>query len=130
MRRSGPRNLLAHMLIYTYQITLSGFGFVVANFLTMLWYTPTLDQDCPPWVYASWAIGLFLYQTFDAVDGSQARRTHQSGPLGELFDHGVDAVNTTLEVLLFSATMNLGQGWKTVLTLFACKPPRNLECST
>jgi ethanolaminephosphotransferase len=73
-------------------------------------------------VYASWAIGLFLYQTFDAVDGSQARRTRQSGPLGELFDHGVDAINTTLEVLLFSAAMNLGQGWKTVLTLFACKP--------
>ncbi|KAF3035479.1 hypothetical protein E8E12_007300 [Didymella heteroderae] len=100
-------------------ITLSGFGFVIINFLTMLWYTPTLDQDCPSWVYLSWAIGLFLYQTFDAVDGSQARRTHQSGPLGELFDHGVDAINTTLEVLLFSATMNLGQGWKTVLTLFA-----------
>lgn len=71
-------------------------------------------------MYASWAVGLFLYQTFDAVDGSQARRTRQSGPLGELFDHGVDAVNTTLEVLLFAATMNLGQGWKTVLTLFAC----------
>ncbi|CAG5177906.1 uncharacterized protein ALTATR162_LOCUS8437 [Alternaria atra] len=100
-------------------ITLSGFGFIIVNFLTLLWYTPTLDQDCPPWVYASWAIGLFLYQTFDAVDGSQARRTRQSGPLGELFDHGVDAINTTLEVLLFSATMNLGQGWKTVLTLFA-----------
>jgi ethanolaminephosphotransferase len=91
----------------------------------MLWYTPTLDQDCPPWVYASWAIGLFLYQTFDAVDGSQARRTRQSGPLGELFDHGVDAVNTTLEVLLFSAAMNLGQGWKTVLTLFACEETRS-----
>lgn len=100
-------------------ITLSGFAFVVANFITLLWYTPTLDQDCPPWVYASWAIGLFLYQTFDAVDGTQARRTRQSGPLGELFDHGVDAINTTLEVLLFSAAMNLGQGWKTVLTLFA-----------
>lgn len=103
------------------QITLTGFSFVVINFLTMLWYTPTLDQDCPPWVYLSWAIGLFLYQTFDAVDGSQARRTRQSGPLGELFDHGVDAINTTLEVLLFSAVMNLGQGWKTVLTLFACQ---------
>ncbi|KAF2109793.1 hypothetical protein BDV96DRAFT_651759 [Lophiotrema nucula] len=100
-------------------ITTLGFGFVVANFLTMLWYTPTLDQDCPTWVYASWAIGLFLYQTFDAVDGTQARRTRQSGPLGELFDHGVDAINTTLEVLLFSASMNLGQGWKTIMTLFA-----------
>jgi ethanolaminephosphotransferase len=53
-------------------ITLTGFSFVVINILTLLWYNPTLDQDCPPWVYASWALGLFLYQTFDAVDGSQA----------------------------------------------------------
>lgn len=53
-------------------ITLTGFLFVVANFLTLLWYNPTLDQDCPSWVYYSWALGLFLYQTFDAVDGTQA----------------------------------------------------------
>ncbi len=53
-------------------ITLTGFMFVIANFLTLLWYNPTLDQDCPTWVYYSWAVGLFLYQTFDAVDGSQA----------------------------------------------------------
>jgi len=99
-------------------ITLSGFSFVIVNLITLLWYNPTLDQDCPPWVYASWAVGLFLYQTFDAVDGSQARRTHQSGPLGELFDHGVDAVNTSLECLIFAASQNLGMGWKTVLTLF------------
>lgn len=66
-------------------------------------------------------MGLFLYQTFDAVDGSQARRTKQSGPLGELFDHGVDAVNTSLEVLIFAASQNLGMGWKTVMTLFACE---------
>ncbi|KAL2020225.1 hypothetical protein VTK56DRAFT_8651 [Thermocarpiscus australiensis] len=100
-------------------ITLTGFMFVVANFLTLLWYNPTLDQDCPPWVYYSWAAGLFLYQTFDAVDGTQARRTHQSGPLGELFDHGVDALNTALEVLVFAGSQNMGQGWKTVATLFA-----------
>jgi ethanolaminephosphotransferase len=53
-------------------ITLTGFGFVVINFLTLLWYNPTLDQDCPSWVYFSWALGLFLDQTFDAVDGAQA----------------------------------------------------------
>ena len=99
-------------------ITLSGFGFVIANILTMLYYTPNLDQDCPPWVYASWSIGLFFYQTFDAIDGTQARRTGQSGPLGELFDHGVDALNTSLEVLLFASAMKLGQGWRTMLVLF------------
>lgn len=46
--------------------------FVVINFITVMWYNPNLDTDCPPWVYASCAIGLFLYQTFDAVDGMQA----------------------------------------------------------
>ena len=102
-------------------ITLTGFMFVVGNFLTLLWYNPTLDQDCPTWVYYSWALGLFLYQTFDAVDGAQARRTKQSGPLGELFDHGVDALNTSLEVLIFAASQNMGMGWKTVAVLFACR---------
>ncbi|RAL10599.1 aminoalcoholphosphotransferase [Aspergillus homomorphus CBS 101889] len=99
-------------------ITLTGFFFVVVNFITILWYNPTLDQDCPPWVYASCALGLFLYQTFDGVDGIQARRTKQSGPLGELFDHSVDACNTALGVLIFCAAMNLGQSWATILTLF------------
>jgi ethanolaminephosphotransferase len=32
---------------------------------------------------------------------------------------GVDALNTTLEVLIFSATMNYGQTWLTVLIQFA-----------
>ncbi|KAK2736188.1 hypothetical protein FQN57_000862 [Myotisia sp. PD_48] len=99
-------------------ITLTGFSFVVINFLTLLWYNPTLSTDCPPWVYLSWSLGLFLYQTFDAVDGTQARRTRQSGPLGELFDHGVDACNTALEVLIFAGAVNLGQSWATVLVLF------------
>ncbi|KAL2860251.1 CDP-alcohol phosphatidyltransferase-domain-containing protein [Aspergillus pseudodeflectus] len=99
-------------------ITLTGLIFVLINFATVLYYNPTLDQDCPPWVYASCAVGLFLYQTFDGVDGIQARRTKQSGPLGELFDHSVDACNTALGVLIFAAVMNLGQSWATVLTLF------------
>lgn len=51
-----------------------------------------------------------------------SRRTRQSGPLGELFDHGVDALNTSLEVLIFAASQNLGQGWKTVMILFAGEP--------
>jgi len=55
------------------------------------------------------------------ADNLRSRRTHQSGPLGELFDHGVDAVNTSLECLIFAASQNLGMGWKTVLTLFGSK---------
>lgn len=68
-------NFVIHLFPMTMapnMITLTGFVFVIVNFLTLLWYNPTLDQDCPSWVYFSWAIGLFLYQTFDAVDGAQA----------------------------------------------------------
>ena len=58
------------------------------------------------------------------------RRTKQSGPLGELFDHGVDALNTSLEVLLFAASQNLGMGWKTVMTLFGGLLPGSLNSIT
>jgi phosphatidylglycerophosphate synthase len=34
----------------------------------------------------------FFYQTMDAIDGKQARRTNTSSPLGQLFDHGCDAI--------------------------------------
>jgi len=77
-------------------VTLTGFSFVVVNFITLLIYTPNLVDACPPWVYASWGVGLFLYQAFDAMDGKQARKLGLSGPLGECFDHGVDALNTTV----------------------------------
>jgi ethanolaminephosphotransferase len=117
-------------------ITLTGFLFVVLNFVTLLVYTPTLRDPCPPWVYLSWAVGLFLYQAFDAIDGKQARRLGLSGPLGECFDHGVDALNTTvapplplsplppnmltrqLEVILFAAATGLGQSWATLFSQF------------
>lgn len=36
----------------------------------------------------SFALGLWLYSTFDNIDGKQARRTGSSSPLGQLFDHG------------------------------------------
>lgn len=35
-----------------------------------------------------WSAGLFIYQSLDAIDGKQARRTGSSSPLGEVFDHG------------------------------------------
>jgi len=45
-------------------------------------------------MYFFTALGLFIYQSLDAIDGKQARRTKTSSPLGELFDHGCDSVST------------------------------------
>jgi len=36
---------------------------------------------------------VWIYASLDAIDGKHARRTGQCGPLGELFDHGCDALN-------------------------------------
>ncbi|KAF8985634.1 hypothetical protein BGZ46_003034 [Entomortierella lignicola] len=100
--------------------TITGLGLlcVVFNVLTMYYYTPDMTGICPSWAYYSFGIGLFVYQSLDAIDGKQARRTGTSGPLGELFDHGCDALNTSLEVILAANAMQLSQSWWTVLSHF------------
>ncbi|ODV97405.1 hypothetical protein PACTADRAFT_74915 [Pachysolen tannophilus NRRL Y-2460] len=100
-------------------VTLLGFMFMIMNLLTVFYFDPYLNAKSPSWVYFSYALGLFLYQTFDACDGIHARRTGQSGPLGELFDHCIDACNTTLSVLVFASVLQLGYSWNLVLAQFA-----------
>ena len=56
-------------------------------------YCFALIFQSPPWAYVLCAVGFFIYQSLDAIDGKQARRTNTSTPLGEFFDHGCDAVS-------------------------------------
>lgn len=50
--------------------------------------------QAPRWAFFLCGVGLFAYQSLDAIDGKQARRTGTSSPLGELFDHGCDSIST------------------------------------
>ncbi|KAF8079248.1 CDP-alcohol phosphatidyltransferase-domain-containing protein [Lyophyllum atratum] len=106
-------------------ITLTGLSIVFINFFTMIYYDPLYLTEKggatgpPNWVYFTWAFGLFAYQSLDAIDGKQARRTGMAGPLGEMFDHGCDAMNTTLEVILAAQALNLGRSWWTVASQIA-----------
>ncbi|KAF7723078.1 hypothetical protein EC973_002362 [Apophysomyces ossiformis] len=99
-------------------ITLLGLICILFNVATLFYYSTELGP-CPNWVYYTFGIGLFTYQSLDAIDGKQARRTGASGPLGELFDHGCDALNTTLGCLTWASATYLGQSWWTVVSLFA-----------
>jgi ethanolaminephosphotransferase len=45
-------------------VTLTRFSFVIVNFITLLIYAPDLEDACPPWVYASSGVGLFLYRKY------------------------------------------------------------------
>ncbi|KAJ6824278.1 choline/ethanolaminephosphotransferase 1-like isoform X1 [Iris pallida] len=90
-------------------ITLMGFMFLLLSALLGYIYSPQLDTAPPRWVHLAHGILLFLYQTFDAVDGKQARRTNSSSPLGELFDHGCDALGCAFETLAFGSTAMCGR---------------------
>ncbi|PHT25980.1 Choline/ethanolaminephosphotransferase 2 [Capsicum baccatum] len=91
------------------EITLTGFLFLVTSALLGYIYSPQLDSPPPRWVNFAHGLLLFLYQTFDAVDGKQARRTNSSSPLGELFDHGCDALACAFEALAFGSTAMCGR---------------------
>ncbi|KAH7373964.1 hypothetical protein KP509_17G081300 [Ceratopteris richardii] len=90
-------------------ITLMGFGFVVTSALLSYIYSPGFDSPSPNWVYFMHGLLLFLYQTFDAVDGKQARRTNSSSPLGELFDHGCDALSCAFETMAVGNSVMSGR---------------------
>ncbi|XP_072980371.1 choline/ethanolaminephosphotransferase 1-like isoform X1 [Typha angustifolia] len=90
-------------------ITLTGFMFLVISAVLGYVYSPHLDTAPPRWVHLAHGLLLFLYQTFDAVDGKQARRTNSSSPLGELFDHGCDALACAFETLAFGSTAMCGR---------------------
>ncbi|XP_066275721.1 cholinephosphotransferase 1-like isoform X2 [Branchiostoma lanceolatum] len=90
-------------------LTMAGFVINVVTSLLLICYAPTAKEEAPVWVYMSCAVGWFLYQCLDGMDGKQARRTGSSTPLGELFDHGSDAISTVLISVATACAMKLGQ---------------------
>ncbi|KAI7890012.1 uncharacterized protein EV154DRAFT_264066 [Mucor mucedo] len=91
-------------------ITLTGLLFMIFNVGLVFIYTPTMEavDAGPSWLYYSFALGLWLYSTFDNVDGRQARRTGTSSPLGELFDHGCDALNCSFAAIIQTSALGVG----------------------
>ncbi|PKI84593.1 ethanolaminephosphotransferase [Malassezia vespertilionis] len=77
----------------------------------------TMHAVIPPALLVVWAFSLFMYQSLDSIDGKQARRTRMAGPLGELFDHGCDALNTTLGTFLVASATGLGRSYWTICAL-------------
>uniref|UniRef100_A0A336LQV3 CSON001184 protein n=1 Tax=Culicoides sonorensis TaxID=179676 RepID=A0A336LQV3_CULSO len=71
-------------------------------------YSPDGRQEPPRWACFLCGLGLFIYQSLDAIDGKQARRTNSSSPLGELFDHGCDSISTVFVAVSACVSVQLG----------------------
>lgn len=89
-------------------VTLLGFFFIIGNVALLEFTDPDLAGPKNPWIYYSYAFGVWAYSTMDNIDGRQARRTGTSSGLGELFDHGIDSLNCTLASLLMTSAVGLG----------------------
>jgi len=108
-------------------ITIVGLAINIFTSLILMYYSPTATEQAPWWATLLCAIGLFVYQSLDAIDGKQARRTGNSSPLGELFDHGCDSLSTVFVSIASCCAVQLGEypGWMlfqclTASTLFYC----------
>ncbi|XP_068133069.1 cholinephosphotransferase 1 isoform X2 [Hyperolius riggenbachi] len=89
-------------------ITMVGLVLNVLTTVILACYCPTATEEAPAWALLLCAIGLFVYQSLDAVDGKQARRTNSSSPLGELFDHGCDSISIVFVALGTVVAVRLG----------------------
>ncbi|XP_076630437.1 choline/ethanolaminephosphotransferase 1 bbc isoform X4 [Colletes latitarsis] len=89
-------------------ITVLGLIVNILTTLVLVYYSPDARTEAPRWACFLCALGLFIYQSLDAIDGKQARRTGTSTPLGELFDHGCDSLSTVFVALSACIAVQLG----------------------
>lgn len=81
---------------------------IISFFYLFCSYSPNGVEPPPRWTCFLCALGLFIYQSLDSIDGKQARRTNTSSPLGELFDHGCDSISTIFVALSACISCQLG----------------------
>lgn len=99
-------------------LTLAGLAVNVATTVILMVYSPDAVSEPSFWSFFLCSAGLFVYMTLDAIDGKQARRTRSSSPLGELFDHGCDAIS--IAFIIVGACIALQLGGSPRLMLFKC----------
>ena len=74
-------------------------------------------------MYLFSALSVVLYVNLDCLDGKQARRTRSSSPLGQLFDHGCDALSVGLLMDGVHTAVNYPCNWIASLTLMSVRAP-------
>lgn len=87
-------------------ITMTGLFINLTSCLTVLYYASDLKSEAPSWTFALCAIGLFLYQTLDALDGKQCFKV-QNTSLEEVYDHMCDAISSVFVALAIGAAAQL-----------------------
>jgi len=100
-------------------ITLTGLVIMFLSYLNVYYHCPTLEQcsvsdsnsnseyQVPSYIFLLNGLAMLVYQTLDNMDGKQARKTGSSSPLGLLFDHGCDAINSIFGSVTWMCALGL-----------------------
>lgn len=90
-------------------ITTIGFSLMLLSVAILALCDPQMTNGDPHWIYYYFSVSLWIYSTLDNIDGKQARRTGSSSPLGELFDHGCDSLNSVITAMIQAASFGIGR---------------------
>ncbi|TBU05664.1 CDP-alcohol phosphatidyltransferase [Hamiltosporidium magnivora] len=99
-------------------ITVCGLLCVITSYFITVNHDPELIGSAPRRIILVNAILFFLYATFDAIDGKQARRTNEKSPLGQLFDHGSDSLVCCMSSVLVCSAAGFGRSVSFYMFLF------------
>lgn len=118
-----PSNVAPNLLTFV------GFLFTAANFLILSYFDWNFQSNTdhehttpiPDVVWLIAVVNIFLAYTLDGIDGKQARKIGLSGPLGELFDHGLDSYTAVLiPVCLYSIFGNCSESISSMRMYLIC----------
>lgn len=105
-------------------ITSIGLCWMISSYCIIWYFCPGLyeantdmnsEYAVPSAIFLLNGWAMLIYQTLDNMDGKQARKTGSSSPLGLLFDHGCDALNSIFGSVNWIAAMGLLPGSVNVL---------------
>eukprot|EP00574_Skeletonema_japonicum_P011670 CAMPEP_0201723774 /NCGR_PEP_ID=MMETSP0593-20130828/7689_1 /ASSEMBLY_ACC=CAM_ASM_000672 /TAXON_ID=267983 /ORGANISM="Skeletonema japonicum, Strain CCMP2506" /LENGTH=472 /DNA_ID=CAMNT_0048214907 /DNA_START=100 /DNA_END=1518 /DNA_ORIENTATION=- len=105
-------------------ITSIGLCWMISSYCIIWYFCPALyeantdmnsEYVVPSAIFLLNGWAMLIYQTLDNMDGKQARKTGSSSPLGLLFDHGCDALNSIFGSANWIAAMGLLPGSVNVL---------------
>ncbi|CAD8048632.1 unnamed protein product [Paramecium primaurelia] len=92
--------------------TLTLLGLICIIICHILFYFVMGDNfqgTIPDWLLWTTFILHMIYMNFDNLDGKQARRTHNSSPLGMILDHNFDSMIIAIQGTNFVTCLQCGQ---------------------
>lgn len=98
-------------------ITILGAVVPLAFMASVAVLCPTFTETMPQWLIALYIFAMFWFQTLDATDGKQARRTDNCSPLGQILDHNLDQLTQTCFMIGACAVLKTGANLPLILCL-------------